>query len=58
MMDEYEYIDDQKRESYKVFLGWQSHDELIANYFGILTKKELIDIIIDHDPLGDSDGCF
>ena len=58
MMDEYEYIDDQKRESYKVFLEWQSHDELIANYFGILTKKELIDIIIDHDPLGDSDGCF
>ena len=35
MMDEYEYIDDQKRESYKVFLEWQSHDELIANYSGL-----------------------
>jgi len=57
-MDDFEYIDDKKREAYKVYLEWQSKGDLIGNYFKSLTKEELIVIITDADPLGDEDCCF
>ncbi len=57
MMDEYEYIDDQKREAYKVYLEWQNKEELLE-HFKSLTKEELIELITDADPLGDEDCCF
>lgn len=58
MNDKQDELNDMMWERYRAYLESKSFGELLMDYVHDMTKKQLMDIIQEADPVGKGDGCY